>query len=141
MKQEPLVIERTYNAPVERVWKAITDKDAMKQWYFAIKEFRAEPGFEFTFEGHNEERTYLHICRVTEVVIERKLAYSWRYQGYDGISHVSFELFREGNKTRLKLTHAGLESFPQDLPDFKKENFITGWTEITGKQLKNFLEI
>ena len=27
-------MERVYNAPVERVWSAITDKDQMKQWYF-----------------------------------------------------------------------------------------------------------
>ena len=27
----PLVIERTYNAPAETVWKALTDKDQMKQ--------------------------------------------------------------------------------------------------------------
>ena len=68
MNNEPFVIERTYEAPVERVWKAITDKDQMKQWYFDLADFKAEVGFEFTFEGGSEERTYLHLCKVTEVV-------------------------------------------------------------------------
>ena len=32
IKNTPFTIERTYNAPVENVWKAITDKDEMKKW-------------------------------------------------------------------------------------------------------------
>jgi uncharacterized protein YndB with AHSA1/START domain len=36
MKNEPFVIERTLNASAERVWKAITDKDQMKEWYFNL---------------------------------------------------------------------------------------------------------
>ncbi len=31
MKTEPFVIERTFDAPIERVWKAITNKNDMKQ--------------------------------------------------------------------------------------------------------------
>ncbi len=42
MKNEPFVIERILNAPVERVWRAITDKDEMKNWYFDIPEFKPE---------------------------------------------------------------------------------------------------
>jgi hypothetical protein len=48
-------------------------------------------------------------------------------------------LFDEGGKTRLKLTHEGLETFPQ-LPDFARHNFEQGWTYITGKSLPEFLE-
>lgn len=140
MKHEPLVIERTFNAPVERVWRAITDKDQMKQWYFDLADFKPEVGFEFRFEGNNEERCYLHLCRVTEVVPGRKLTYSWRYDGYEGNSFVTFELFPEGEKTRLRLTHEGLETFPVDNPDFAKKNFVQGWTEIVGTLLKNFVE-
>jgi uncharacterized protein YndB with AHSA1/START domain len=140
MKKEPFVIERTYQAPVERVWKAITDKNDMKQWYFDIAAFKPEVGFEFQFEGSNEGRTYLHLCKITEVIVGKKLQYSWRYKGYEGNSFVTFELFAEGDKTRLKLTHEGLETFPVDKPDFKRENFAMGWTELIGKLLKDFTE-
>src|SRR5437870_13762265 len=44
-KSEPLIIERTFNAPVAKVWNAITDVDQMQQWYFDLKGFRAEVGF------------------------------------------------------------------------------------------------
>jgi uncharacterized protein YndB with AHSA1/START domain len=140
MRNEPFVIERTYNAPLEKVWKAITDRDQMKQWYFDLVEFKPVVGFEFKFEGGTETRTYVHVCKITDVVVNRKLRYSWRYEGFDGISYVTFELFDEGDrKTRLRLTHEGLETFPA-LADFAKENFVKGWTEITGKMLKNFVE-
>ena len=76
-----------------------------------------------------------------EVVPKKKLTYSWRYDGYEGNSFVTFELFPEGNKTRLKLSHKGLESFPVTAnKDFAKENFMEGWTYIIGKGLKEYIE-
>jgi hypothetical protein len=30
------VIERSYNAPRKKVWRAITNKEDMKQWYFDL---------------------------------------------------------------------------------------------------------
>nr|MBA4167403.1 SRPBCC domain-containing protein [Chitinophagaceae bacterium] len=122
------------------VWKALTDKDQMKQWYFDISSFRPEVGFEFSFVGGREEQSYKHLCRVTQAVPNKKLAYTWRYEGYEGDSEVTFELFAEGSSTRLKLTHQGLETFPQNNEDFARTSFTEGWTAITGTMLKNFLE-
>lgn len=141
MKNDPFVIERTFNAPVEKVWKAITDKEQMKQWYFDLAAFKAEVGFEFQFygEGHKGEK-YLHLCTITDVQLNKKLTYSWRYDGYEGNSFVSFELFEEGNKTRLKLTHEGLETFPANNPDFAKESFAGGWKWLIGTSLQKFTE-
>ena len=140
MKTTPVVIERTFDAPVERVWRAITDKNDMREWYFDLEAFRPEVGFEFEFAGvGNDGKTFRHLCTVTEAIPNRKLAYTWRYDGYPGMSVVTFELFGEGNKTRVKLTHEGLETFPPT-PDFGKENFINGWTSLIGTLLKEFVE-
>ena len=57
---QPFVIERTYNAPAEKVWKAITDKTQMKQWYFDLEKFEPKVGFEFSFEGGPQDKKYLH---------------------------------------------------------------------------------
>ncbi|MGZ4089696.1 MAG: SRPBCC family protein, partial [Bacteroidia bacterium] len=98
----PFTIQKTFNAPADKVWKAITDKDQMKTWYFNLPEFKAEKGFKFGFPGGPEGgKQYLHLCEVTDVVAGRKLTYSWKYEGYAGISYVTFELFQEGNKTSL----------------------------------------
>ena len=137
----PIIVEKTYNAPIEKVWKAITDKDQMKQWYFDLSEFKPEVGFQFEFTGQGlKGEQYLHLCEVTEVIPQKKLQYSWRYKGYEGNSHVTFELEDLNGKTRLILTHRGLESFPADNPDFAKANFNAGWNELIGKSLQEFLE-
>lgn len=140
MKTEPVTKEVVINAPVSRVWKAVTDKNEMKNWYFDLKEFNPEVGFEFRFYGGPPERQYLHICEITEVIPEKKLTYSWRYDGFPGKSFVTFELFDEGENTRLKLTHSGLETFPSDNPDFAKESFAEGWNQIIGTNIKEYLE-
>jgi uncharacterized protein YndB with AHSA1/START domain len=140
MKNEPVIIERTFNAPASKVWHAITDVDEMKQWYFNLPEFKPEVGFEFQFEGGPDDRKYLHLCKITEVVPGRKLTHSWRYDGLAGNSFVTFELFPEGEKTRLRLTHEGLETIAVNGPDFYKENFVAGWTQIVGTNLKDYVE-
>jgi uncharacterized protein YndB with AHSA1/START domain len=140
MKDEPVIVERVYNAPAEKVWQAITDKQLMKEWYFDFEEFKPEVGFEFQWYGDDGEKKWLHAGRITEVVPGKKLSHTWRYPEYSGESLVTWELFSEGNKTRLKLTHAGLGNFPTDVPGLKKENFVAGWTEIIGTSLNNFLE-
>jgi uncharacterized protein YndB with AHSA1/START domain len=136
---EAVVVERTLNAPAARVWKALTNVEQMRQWYFDLKEFKAEVGFEFEFVVEHEGNTYHHLCKVTEVVPQKKIAYTWRYKGEPGDSLVTFELFPESNMTRLRLTHEGLETFPKT-PAYARKNFEAGWTAIVGTELKGFVE-
>jgi uncharacterized protein YndB with AHSA1/START domain len=140
MEAAPLIKEVVINAPVSRVWEAITNKEQMKAWYFDIPAFKPEAGTEFRFEGGKDDRCYVHICVVKEVIQNKKLSYSWRYEGQAGISYVTFELFDEVGKTRLRLTHEGLETFPVDNPDLAIENFNEGWTYLIQKSLKEYLE-
>lgn len=142
VNNEPFIIERRYNAPIEKVWQAITDHNEMKKWYFNIDNFKPEVGFEFSFAGEGKEgEKYIHLCKVIEVVKEKKLTYSWRYEGFEGNSFVTFELIAEDGKTKLTLTHAGLETFPATTNHaFSKENFTNGWTHIIGTSLKEFTE-
>jgi uncharacterized protein YndB with AHSA1/START domain len=136
---EAVIVERTFNAPVARVWKALTDVDQMRVCYFDLKEFKAQVGFEFEFVVEHEGNSYHHLCRVTEVVPQKRIAYTWRYKGEPGDSLVTIELSPEGEKTRLKLTHGGIESFPKT-PAYARKNFETGWTAIIGTELKQFVE-
>jgi len=136
---EAVVVERTLDAPVARVWKALTDVDQMRQWYFDLKEFRPDVGFEFGFVVEHEGNTYDHRCKVTEVIPQRKIAYTWRYEGHKGNSLVTIELAPDGDKTRLKLTHTGLDTFPRTQA-FARENFEEGWTQSIDRELKEFVE-
>lgn len=140
MNEGTVVKEVVIEAPVAKVWEAITDKNAMKQWYFDLSDFKPEVGFEFRFIGGDCTKSYLHLCTITEVIPEKKLTHSWSYDGFPGKSFVTWELFDEGGATRVKLTHTGLETFPDTNPTFAWKNFEAGWNEIVGKNLKEFLE-
>ncbi len=141
MSTTPFTIERTYSAPVKEVWEAITDKSKMKEWYFDLSEFRPEVGFEFSFAGQGAKgEKYIHLCKILEVIENKKISYSWTYKDYQGYSVVTFELFEEEkDKTRLTLTHAGLETFP-GTGDFARTSFEAGWNHLIGTSLKTFVE-
>jgi len=138
-KLMPVVVERMLAAPVALVWKAITTKDDLKRWFFELAEFQAKVGFEFRFAVEHEGFNYQHHCRVTKVVENKTLAFTWRYEGYEGDSLVLIELFARGDKTHVRLTHDGLETFPP-IPAFAPKNFQTGWTQLVSTSLKEFVE-
>jgi len=135
---QPLTIEQTIHAPIAQVWEAITTLEGIKQWFFDLKEFKPQKGFEFSFIGQKDGVKYIHHCQIREVIVNKKISYSWRYEGHQGDSLVTIELWAQGDETKLVLTHAGLESFPPT-DDFARNNFLQGWTFITGS-LKKLLE-
>jgi uncharacterized protein YndB with AHSA1/START domain len=134
-------VEQTFEASVATVWRSITEIGLMKQWYFEnIPEFRAEVGFETQFNVRSQDRDFLHMWEVTEVVPLKRVAYDWRFDGYQGDSSVVFELFKEGDLTLLRVTVCVRESFPQDVPEFTRESCVAGWEYFIGQRLKRFLE-
>jgi uncharacterized protein YndB with AHSA1/START domain len=135
---EPVVEEVILDAPVSKVWKALTDKDEFKQWCFEIKSFKPEAGFEFQFYGEKEGHKFLHLCKVLEVQPEKKMKWLWTYEAVPGDTYVTFELFAQGDKTRLRLTHEGLENLPQD-ENYARQNFREGWKTIIGQLLPKYL--
>lgn len=140
MNTIPIVVAATYDAPVSRVWKALTDAGEMKNWYFDIPDFKPEKGFKFSFSAGDDKTQYLHLCEVQEAIPNEKLSYTWAYEGYGGETLVTFHLQDEVVKTMIKLTHEGVETFPQDNPSFRRDSFVAGWTEIIGENLKNYVE-
>ena len=138
MNAQPLVVEKIINAPINRVWKAITDHSQMQQWYFKMPAFEAKKGFEFTFEGGSKGQIFTHLCKITEVIENKKLQHTWSYKGNEGMSVVTWELADVGGKTKVTLTHTGLETFG-DSPDFARKNFEAGWNSIIGTNLPKFI--
>ena len=134
----PVVVERLLDAPVATVWTAITSPDAIRQWFCEFKDFEATEGREFEFTAEDKGVSYLHHCKVTEVIPEQRIAYTWRYAGHPGDSLVTFDLSPEGARTKVKVTHTGLETFPP-LAAFAKGNFEQGWTALVGTLLPEYL--
>lgn len=137
----PVAIEQNYNASISKVWNAITEEYQMKKWYFdTMVSFKPVVGFETEFNVRSNSIDYVHIWKVTEVLTEKKITYSWKFGGYPGESLVTFEISKDNNLTKLKLTEVGIETFPQDNADFSRKSRIEGWTYFINKRLKEYLE-
>ena len=138
---KPIIVEENYQVPIEQVWSALTDLEKMRQWYFGnIPAFKPEVGFNTQFNVQSEDRIFPHQWRVTEVNPPQMITYTWRFDGYQGDSFVVFELFKQKEATKLRLTVQILESFPQDIPEFTRESCIAGWNYFLKQRLKEFLE-
>jgi len=112
----------------------------MKQWFFEnIESFKPEVGFETQFNVQSQDRNFLHLWKLTEVVSMKRITYNWKYEGYPGDSIVMFELLEQNDQTKLRLTHKVMESFPEDIPEFSRESGIEGWSYFIKKSLKEFL--
>ena len=137
----PIVVENTFACPRADVWKAITDREEMVQWYFdMIPAFEPTVGFETQFNVHCEGVVYLHLWKVTEVVPQSKLVYDWRYEGFPGESYVVWELedAPEGG-TKLTFRHEDIHTFPQDNPTFSRESTQAGWDYFIKGALPKYL--
>lgn len=136
---QPFEINRIFKASPLLIWNALTNSNEMKQWYFDIPDFTPLVGFKFTFIGGTEECNYTHLCTITEAVPLQTLAYTWRYEGYDGDSLVTWRLQPTGNGTVLQLCHSGLDTFPSTNSDFALNSFVDGWNHIINKSLPTYL--
>lgn len=138
---DPIVVEQHFNRPVETVWEAITEIGRMQQWFFEnIPAFRAEVGFETQFSVSSGDRHFLHLWQITEVVPLKRIAYSWKYEEYPGEARVVFELFRKNDTTILRLTNVVIETFPDEIPEFRRESCIGGWKYFIQDRLKGYVE-
>jgi uncharacterized protein YndB with AHSA1/START domain len=136
----PVIVERSLAAPIATVWKALTERAQMKRWFFpTLESFQPEVGFQTEFDVQHNGKNYPHQWKVVKVVPESRIAFEWQYKGHAGNSLVTIELFRENNGTRLKLTHEGLETFPQDTSDFVRGNFVMGWNHFINEKLPEYL--
>ena len=138
---KPVVVEQLFKATIKDVWKAITDIDEMKLWYFDnIPDFEPRIGFKTKFIVRSDSRTFTHLWTITEVIPYEKISYTWHYEEYAGESTAHFNLTSIGNQTKLTVTCIGLETFPNDIPEFTHESCNAGWTYFIKNRLKEYLE-
>ena len=137
---EPLIeVKQRFQQPIEKVWKALTDVNEMRQWFFEnIPAFDPSVGFKTQFTIESEDRQFPHLWEVTEVVPFQKIVYNWKYEGYKGDSFVTFQLSEVDNQTQLCLTTKATEDFPDTIPEFKRDSCIAGWNYFIKTSLVNF---
>ena len=138
---ENVVVKQRVNAPVEKVWNALTDKAQMKKWYFDIPDFELGVHNQFNFYSPEEHRKYHHHAEILEVIPNEKLKHTWTYPELSkDKTIVRWELESDGDGTVVTLTHKGLENFEHLGSDFEKQSSEQGWNDLVGKSLKEFVE-
>lgn len=120
-------LERTLDAPADKVWRYLTEAELRSQWFMGGTDARPDSEFELLndhdslsddevpypesyaeFKGRtwNEKVLRFEPPRLLETT----------FQGGDN-GVVTYELYPEGDRTRLVLTHSGISS-PVGAQDF-----------------------
>jgi len=87
-------IERIFNAPRERVWKAMTDPDLVAQWWgrgnkLVVEKYEAARGGHWRFVEHAGGQTHGFEGRFAEIAPPEKIVQTFEWDGMPG--HVALE--------------------------------------------------
>ena len=137
---KPFIVKFETKASKEKVWKAITEVNEMNKWFFEnIPNFEAKVGFETSFNVTSSTRDFYHQWKVTEVILNKRISYTWTYKNIEGESLSVFDVEEHPKKIVLSITCSGLESFPDSIPEFTRESCLGGWNYFAYR-LKNYLK-
>lgn len=87
-------IERIFNAPRDRVWRAFTDPKLVAQWWgrgnkLVIERFEVERGGHWRFVEHSSEGVHGFEGRYSEVTPPERIVQTFEWDGMPG--HVALE--------------------------------------------------
>ena len=143
-------LERVLDAPPETVWRYLTEAQLRRDWFMGGTDATAGGEFELLIDHDNlsdddvpSPQSYAEMSgktwteKVTRFEPPRLLATTFQ-GGKNGA--VTYELFREGEKTRLVLTHSGIES------GTGAQDFGSGWNshltvleeKLAGRSVRDF---
>ena len=132
--EETLVIERTYEAPIDRVFSAFADVEKFAQWFSPNPnvnlevfeyDFRPDGRYRICFHGSSGSKdivggTYVTITPPTRIVFTWEWEAPHTYEGHNTL--VTIGLAGQNGETHLTLTHEKLPSTEA------KTNHNQGWT-------------
>ena len=146
-------LERTLDARAETVWRYLTEADLRRQWFMGGSDARPGEAFELLIDHDNlsdgqvpyPESYAAYKGTVWNEKVSRfeppRLLETTFQGGKNGI--VTYELFPEGERTRLVLTHRGITS------GTGAQDFGTGWNShltvlqerLAGRGVRDFWEL
>lgn len=133
------------NAPVSRVWQALTDHEQFGEWFRVKLDQPFAPGSHSTgvttypgYEGHQWFAT------IETMEYESVFAFTWNHDNVEPDlppaqqpgTRVEFRLEKSGTGTRLTITETGFES----LPESKRGAIMRGNTEGWNIQANNIAD-
>jgi len=125
-----LIFDEVYPHPIERVWRALTDSEAMTDWLMP-NDFEPKIGHKFQFHTKPAPGFDGTVnCEVIELTPPTRLAFSWKGGGIDTIATFTLTSVPEG--THLRLEHTGFSGVRGMMVSFILGG---GWKKILGVAL------
>ncbi len=117
---EKLVLVRTFNAPIERVYAAWTDAEQMKRWFapgdMSVPQAEADVREGGRYRVQMQETGSDGAFHTTggvyrEVVPNERLVFTWKWEGseLETLVTLNFKAL-SANETELTLTHEGFDN-------------------------------
>ena len=138
-----LEIKLFINAPRDRVYKAWTDPDQLKQWWgpegVKTRNFSAEAraGGKYRWDLFNQEGEEMSVFgEYRELTPGKKIVFTWKWdddenwKAHDSV--VTIELSDRDGGTEVKLTHAKLPS------EESRDRHNQGWSSVLDRLEKFF---
>ena len=111
MMEKSISKSRFYAAPIDRVWSAITDADALSQWFMEA-DFESTVGYRFTFKDTPQGKwDGILIGEVLAVDEPHLLEYTWKGNQMKHITTVRWSLEQQVGGTKVSLSHTGFKGF------------------------------
>jgi uncharacterized protein YndB with AHSA1/START domain len=134
----PNQIERDIliEAPVEVVWRTVTEPDQITSWFSDAAEIDAREGGEGTLTWSGRATSKPMTVRISVETVEPPHTFSFRWLHPEGVEArednsllVEFSLTPEGEHTRLRVVETGLAA--HQMPDEQKATYADehgrGW--------------
>jgi uncharacterized protein YndB with AHSA1/START domain len=122
-----VVHERTYRQPIENLWRAFTQREALATWLMA-NDATAQVGGSSRFDG-GERLGVVHV-RVVESLPPHRLVWEWSF--HDRRSRVTIALSEVNGMTSLRLEHRMLGADDA-------VGFDSGWGDKLDRDLVSLL--
>ena len=123
--------EAVYPHAPERVWRALVDPVELAAWLMPT-DFAPEVGREFSLQPGDAD---LGVIRGEVLEIEAPKYLRCRWSGVFGDTEVTFEVFPEGDGTRVRVVHDG---WTDPLPA-EHAGFDDGWKQKLDQDLPRVL--
>jgi uncharacterized protein YndB with AHSA1/START domain len=118
------------DAPPERVWRALTEADALAAWYWPATlkpevTSDARPGGRFAITaGADQDMGFSGVYQ--EFVPPRRMVQSWAWAGVDRDSRVTIDLTPAGGGTDLVVVHDQVDAETAQM-------YRQGWESCLGR--------
>jgi uncharacterized protein YndB with AHSA1/START domain len=137
-------VERVFNAPRDRVWRAYTEADLVKQWWgrgnkLDLVTFEPRPGGHWRFVEHSDGGEHGFEGRFGEVTPKEKLVQTFEWDGMPAHTIRETAIFQDAGYGRTKVVLTSL-FFTQEERDGMMQSGMEGGMAESHEALDRLLE-